>query len=452
MKTEVRLAAVEILCQWEQSHGPADAVMDQWLSRHTLGDPRDKHLLMALVYGVIRWRAYLDWILKQVSSHPLSKMRMLTLQTLRIGVFQLLFMDKIPEAAAINESVNCLKSTRQPKWLVGFVNGILRNIVRSKEMIPEPATQNPAIPEDARLSHPKWLLHRWQKRYGKEKAEQICKKNNTPPLLCLRVATGKITLGDFQNLLAVKGIEAVVGEFSPAALKVLGFQGPVSELPGYNEGFFQVQDEAAQLIVPLIAPLSNGRQYLDACAGLGGKTTQLAAILPEGASLVAIEPNKKRAALLEENLSRHVPDSNTLIFKARLEDMQKSFDHQFAGALIDAPCSGLGVIRRHPDIRWNRQPKDINRYQEQQLMLLEVAAPLISPAGVLVYSTCSTEPEENEVVVERFLKKHGEFSLTDCKDVLPFQAATLVDNHGFYRTLPGEHDLDGFFAARLIKK
>ncbi len=451
MNSDARFVSLEILCDWQKTHGPVDEIKDRWLSQHAFKDQRDAHLVMALVYGAIRWQGYLDWVLSRFSTHPLSKMKRRTLAALRIGLFQILFLDRIPQSAAINETVNSLRAARQPKWICGFVNGLLRNVARNRDTIPAPGQKDPAIPEHSRLSHPEWLLRKWQNRYGDDKAEEMCRQNNTQPDLCLCVNTVKGTREAFLGRLAEKGIKACLGEYSRQAVRMEGYKGPVHDLPGYHEGLFQVQDEAAQLIVPLLAPFKDGA-YLDGCAGSGGKTIQLADMLSGSGRILAVDPNKTRIALLRENLSRAGFVSSTEIIRGRLEELEVRFRGYFSGVLIDAPCSGLGVIRRHPDIRWNRQPGDVMRYQRQQLGLLEGAAEFTKPGGTLVYSTCSTEPEENDAVVSLFLEKHKEFSLTDCKDVLPSQARVLVDTGGFFRTNPADHDLDGFFAARLVKK
>jgi 16S rRNA (cytosine967-C5)-methyltransferase len=212
-----------------------------------------------------------------------------------------------------------------------------------------------------------------------------------------------------------------------------------------------VQDEAAQLVSFLLGPLKPEKTYLDGCAGLGGKTSHLAQILPTKSKLLAIEPNGERVKKLRENLIRLQLNTSVTIVEGTVDALLPEMTEKFAGVLIDAPCSGLGVIRRHPDIRWNRTPDDLLRYQEIQSAILESAAQLLAPGGTLVYATCSTEPEENEDVVQKFLAEHPRFLMSDCKDLLPENGAALVDSLGFFRTLPGRDDLDGFFGAKLVK-
>ena len=454
MSKSTRYITIEILCSWEESRLPIDQLMEQYISNISLGDPRDRQLIMSLVYGVIRWRGYLDWVVEKFSKHPLSKMKSRTLQALRVGIFQLLFLDRVPASAAINETVQALKDMKQPKWLTGFVNGLLRAVSRQKETIPDPRreTKDTSLPDAARLSHPDWLIDRWKNRYGAAETAAICRKNNTAAPLCLRVNALRTTPSGFLEKLSQAGLKAEPGKFSPLAITLVDYHGPVTEIPGFAEGLFQVQDEAAQLVSLLLGPLQPEKSYLDACAGLGGKTSHLAQMLPHAGELVAIEPNLGRIKKLKENLGRLRLDTTVTIVEGMLGSLLPDNKEKFDGILIDAPCSGLGVIRRQPDIRWNRRPDDLLRYQEAQLALLKDAAQLITPKGILVYATCSTEPEENDEVIKKFLAMHPQFILSDCRDMLPESGACLVVSQGFFRTLPGHDDLDGFFAARLIKK
>ena len=444
MKPTPRDLAIDILCQWERDHRPIDQFLDARQRQEEMADPRDQQLLFALVYGVIRWRGYLDWVLGRFSRHPLNKMKLRTRQALRVGTLQLLFMDRIPPAAAINETVAALKQSRQPGWLTGFVNGVLRTIARQPDL-PRPQDPDSDLPKTARFSHPQWLVDRWEKRYGQEGCAAICRANNSPPILCLRVNSRAISRTALQEMFAAAGIAARPGLFSPEALLLDDFQGAITRLPGYVQGFFQVQGEAAQMAGRLLMPLQPDGSYLDGCAGLGGKTSHLAQELPAGAKLLAVEPNRLRVKRLRDNLARlQLADRVQII-----EDILENINGTFSGILLDAPCSGLGVIGRHPDIRWNRTAADLGRYQKKQLALLDTAAHLLAPAGLLVYVTCSTEPEENELVIEKFLAAHPEFTLENAQASFPEQ---LVDQAGFFRTLPGEHGLDGFFGARLRKK
>ena len=448
-----RYIAIEILCSWQERGLPLDQLMEQYIVAMPPGDPRDRLLIMSMIYGVARWRGYLDWVVEKFSKHPLAKMKNRTLQALRTGIFQLLFLDRVPASAAINETVQVLKDLQQPKWLTGFVNGILRSVDRNRQNIPDPrdADNTALVPETALLSHPGWLITRWKKRYGNAGALSICRKNNTQAPISLRVNTTLATPAVLLEKLRTEGLHAEAGKYSPLAIKLGAYTGPVTAIPGFADGLFQVQDEAAQLVSLLLGPLEPGKSYLDGCSGLGGKTSHLAQICASGSRLVALEPNSSRIRKLRENLVRLRHDKTVTIVEGTLDTLLPDSREKFSGILIDAPCSGLGVIRRHPDIRWNRSPDNLLRYQARQLDLLTIAAQLVALQGILVYATCSTEPEENDMVVKTFLAAHPQFILSDCREMLPESAACLVDSTGFFRTLPGHDDLDGFFAAQLIK-
>lgn len=444
-----RALAIAILCQGEESGAPIDQLRDDELRRHSMMDVRDRRLIMALVYGVLRWQRYLDWVLAEHSRHPLQKMKMLTLQALRVAVFQLLFMDRIPDSAAINETIKTLQAARQPRWLTGFVNALLRAISASKTSLP---TRNDTVKMPCRvgLSHPDWLLDRWLPRYGKEQTTRICQANNTPSTLVLRLNTAKTNTKNFLETLHQVGIAADPGSVAPDSIVLQGALPAVEEIPGYTQGLFMVQDQGAQLIPLLFGPLPAG-PLLDGCAGLGGKTTHLASMLPTGSRLVAVEPHPARIMRLRENLSRLGYLDQVDIFETDLAKYAHDSHERFPNILLDVPCSGLGVIRRHPEIRWNRSPADLERYQAMQSELLYITAPLLAPGGVLVYATCSTEPEENDEVIDRFLERYPGFALSSCAPSLPPAARIFVDGRGFFRTIPNLNGMDGFFAARLVQ-
>ncbi|MCX5863752.1 MAG: 16S rRNA (cytosine(967)-C(5))-methyltransferase RsmB [Deltaproteobacteria bacterium] len=438
-----RAIAMDTLLSWEKSQEPLDQVLEGMLSGSAVDDPRDRQLVMALVYGVVRWQGYLDAIIQKFASHPLHQMKPLTLAALRVGLYQLVFLDRIPESAAINETVQGLKSARQPKWLTGFVNGVLRAMVRQRAALPAP-DEAAAV-----LSHPAWLVARWEELFGSARTRLICGINNTMPPLVVRVNSRRISVDDWLALLRENKIACERGLFAQEAVRIDNFQGSVTALPGYEQGFFVVQDEAAQMVTQLLAPFASAR-YLDACAGLGGKALHLAQLLPESGRVVAVEPSLKRQALLKDNL-RRLGGPEIEIHSTTLQDFAAQRQEAFAGVLVDAPCSGLGVIRRQPDIRWQRSLAALQGYQEKQLALLGAAAGLVEQRGVLVYATCSIDLLENDEVIAAFLTAHPEFFITLAQEYLPEAARGLCDQQGFFKTTP-EQGLDGFFAARMVKK
>ncbi|WYD80426.1 MAG: 16S rRNA (cytosine(967)-C(5))-methyltransferase RsmB [Candidatus Electrothrix gigas] len=459
-----RSLALETLVQWTGTGKPVQGFINRIVHDSGLKN-KERQLAVMLIMAVLREQEYLDSLISRFSKTKLRKMKPLTLAALRIGVIQICRLERIPDSAAVNETVKALKKMRQPGWLCSFVNGTLRTIARNRESLPKPENAGPeGTPV---LNHPAWLTTRWQEQFGKKQMLAICRVNNLEPNLCLQVNcfnrfhTDRNTL-DTLNILkarfAAKGISGFKpGSFAVDSLLLYAQRGAVTDLPGFTEGLFQVQDQAARLACELLGPFKEQGRYLDGCAGLGGKTCTLAALLPQDALLVAVEPDQRRFRLLQENLQRQGLTNQIKQVETVRQNLQEfaatedTPDTLFDGILIDAPCSGTGVIRKHPDIRWNRQPEDLISSQKTQLELLHTAAVLLKPGGVLVYATCSLEPEENQQVVEQFLAAHPAFALTDCRDFLPASARSLVDEQGFFAPLPTE-EIEGFFAARLVRR
>lgn len=441
--TTPRAAAVEVLCLWATTHSSIDLLFHS--AAEELADI-DRGLVKTLVYGVLRQKEYLNYIIRKFSKHPLAKMKPRTLMTLRIGVYQLLFLSRIPESAAVNATVNTLKAAGQPAWLIGFANGLLRTVARNRTSLPTP--EQLALGDPPIFNHPAWLIERWLAHFGMEKTRTICAINNTEPPLTLRINSRRTSRSALRTLLEKSGIEAKNGFSSPMGLIIETFPGGIASLPGYDQGHFQVQDEAAQLASMLVGPLPARCRVLDGCAGLGGKTSHLAELLPPAGAIVAIEPDTRRFGFLRENLKRLGHTERVTPVRTDLQSYAATRPPLFDAILIDAPCSGTGVIRRQPDIRWNRQPSDLALYQQTQLQLLATATFLLKPGGILVYATCSLEPEENEEVIHEFLEQHPQFAVDNAATLLPESAHRLVDGAGFFHPSPAD-GLDGFFAARL---
>lgn len=437
-----RSVAVETLDQWEGRPLPIDRI---FTARAARLEPVERRLARTLVYGVLRQRDTLDAVIANYSRHGLDQLDSRVLTTLRVGVFQLFFLSRIPSSAAVNTTVNTMKRGRKPSWLVGFVNGVLRRIAAERADLARFAQDSEGL---ARTNHPQWLCARWSKLFGDEQMRAICAVNNTEPILSLRVNTRKGGRADFLAELKKNGINTEVGRISPLGLLVDGYPGPIPTLYGYEAGRFQVQDEGAQLISLLLSCLSGPCRVLDACAGLGGKTGHLVELLPAGSTVLALEPDGHRYRLLLENINRLGHEKQVRPVQGTLASLLRKKTEPFDAILVDAPCSGTGVIRRQPDIRWNRQPADLAKYAAQQLTLLQQAAALLKPGGLMVYATCSLEPEENMQVVERFLAGSPAFSLASAAPCLPEQAQSLVQENGSFATLPTD-GCDGFFAVCL---
>jgi len=405
----------------------------------------DRQLAVNIIYGLLRTREALDTMLQHLCSQPLKKFHPFVLQALRVGIYQIMFLDRIPESAAVNESVKAVRAARLPKRLHGFVNGVLRNSIRKRDELLA-LLKNSAKPI---LNHPDWLAKRWEKQYGRDETIRICKQNNKQAAFSLQVNSCITTRESLLETLREHNIPAHFGSYCKDTLILDDFHGDINNVPGFPEGQFQVQDQGAQLLTQLIGPITENGEYLDACAGVGGKTSgliQLANLAQ--AHVSAVEPDKMRQKKFKENMARLHPDRQVPLFWGTLQDFAKTSNKRFHGILLDAPCSGTGVTRRHPDIRWNRKPEDFTRYQQTQLQLLQTAATLLHPGGRLVYSTCSLEQEENEETLNAFLAVNNNFSLINCEEILPHSAAKLIDNACF-RPLP-DTEIDGFFGAVLV--
>ncbi len=446
MKKNARFAAIETLKRLQRDRKPVTMILDS-VARKCELDTGDRQLAMKISYGVLRQREYLDGLLGELCRRPVSQLKPFVYQALSSGLFQLFFLDRIPPSAAVNETVKAVKSGGFPEQVQGFVNGVLRQSLRRKSELPAPDA--PGTAGHPPLNHPDWLTSRWEAHYGHEAMLKICAHNNREPDLCLHLSP-RTSRKAYLQLLQDNNIGALPGNYCPEALILPDFHGPVTNLPGFAEGLFQVQDQSAQLATRLLAPFGPGRRYLDCCAGLGGKTTHLAWLAGATAGgVTAIEPDPGRYRLLGENFDRLCPDIKLTSHQTTLELFAGSNPGLFDTILLDTPCTGTGIIGRQPDIRWNRRITELDGYRERQTALLNKAAELLAPGGILVYATCSIEPEENSEVIARFLSLNTDFFLTDPKHYLPENAHQLIQKNCF-APLPAP-GIDGFFAARLSR-
>jgi 16S rRNA (cytosine967-C5)-methyltransferase len=374
----------------------------------------------------------------------------LVLDIIRLGLYQILFLSRIPISAAVNDSVELAKE-KTPFWVVRFVNAVLRSAVGRAKEIPLPTdTDDPVAAMAIGESHPRWMVGRWVKRMGIEETRRLCKANNQIPSVTARVNTLKVSRERLLRSLTGHVKKVSQTRFSPDGLALRGLKRAIPDMPAFQEGWFQVQDEAAQLVSYVLGPRP-GETILDACAGRGGKTGHIAQLMKDSGVIKAMDRQAWKLQSLEASM-RRLGVSNVTTWHHDLseptgEDVADTFDR----ILVDAPCSGLGVVRRRPDIKWRKQEEDLARLQRKQEDLLASLAPLVKRGGCLVYSVCSLEPEEGERVVEDFLKSHADFVI-DCSSTgLAEIDERLVDRPGIFRSLPHRHDMDGFFAVRLKK-
>ena len=461
-----RAIALSLLVESERSEEGVDVLLDRALARCSF-DSRERALTVELTYGVLRRLATIDWRLEPVLDKPLPRLPVAVQMVLRLGAYQLLFLDRIPQSAAVNESVNLARAfagTVGRDWS-GLVNAVLRGLLR-QPLQPWPSMDHDAAQALAvRYSIPLWLSRRWVERLGLASAEAACEGVSVAPPMTLRVNRLVATREALLETFAQAGIAAKATLVSPFGI-VLEEGGSVPSFPGFHEGAFYVEDEAAQLI-PLLLDPQPGDIVLDACAAPGGKSTHLADLMHNKGTIYAIDRKGARLDLLRNNCDRLrvqivVPIVGDIreprawvpiIEPTRLSSVKKAgvSGPSIDRILVDAPCSGLGVLRRHPEAKWRKDEQAFPRHQALQSQILEAVAPCLRPGGVLVYSTCSTEPEENKDVIERFCRAHAEFQRESVVPWLPPGARGFVTEQGALSTMGNRFSMDGFYAARLRK-
>ncbi len=409
-------------------------------------DKRDRSFHREIVYGVLRYRDTIDWILKHFLKNP-ARLGDFTRNNLRVAIYQIFFM-RVPDWAVVNESVEIEKGKSANTFAArkaSLVNAVLRNALRQKEIFSPPLKLDDPVEAMAiNTSHPKWLIQRWIERFGMDDALLFVLANNKVQPFSIR--TNTLRTGR-DGLLDVMRENSIAGEptlFSPDGITL-------KEMLSYADlncihGLFAVQDEASQLITYLLDP-KPGERILDACAAPGGKTSHIAQCMHDRGKIIAVEKDPKRICKLEENLGL-LGIRSVAIINADVTDLKFTDMGTFDKILVDAPCSSLGVIRKNPDIKYKNTYTDLLNNSIKQLALLKAASRFLAEKGKLVYSVCSTEPEEGELVVREFLKTETDFCIIEEVQndfLLPFM------DKGMFRTYPYKYNMDGFFGVALCK-
>lgn len=448
MAAIARRIALSVLSALHKSNATLDHQLSEAFKKNYPLKQCDRALATELVLGVLRWRGRLDWIVGHLSKTPLHKMDPVVLDIIRLGLYQILFLSRIPVSAAVNDSVELAKK-KAPVWVVRFVNAVLRSAEGRAKEIPLPAEEEDGVTALAiEASHPPWMVDRWLKRMGVEETRRLCQANNQIPPVTIRVNTLKVSRPELLKSVTPHVKQVDETPFSPDGLVLRGLKRAIADLPAFQAGWFQVQDEAAQLVSYLLGPRP-GETILDACAGRGGKTGHMAQLMKGRGVIKAMDRQAWKLRALEASMRRLGVSNVTLWHHDLLEPMDEAVVGTFDRILVDAPCSGLGVLRRRPDTKWRKQEEDLRRLQKKQGHFLASLAPLVKRGGCLVYSVCSLEPEEGERTVEGFLKSHPDFAIDDSSTGPAEMDQSLVDGSGVFRSLPHEHDMDGFFAVRL---
>jgi 16S rRNA (cytosine967-C5)-methyltransferase len=456
---DARQVALLSLTEWESGDQKIDVVLERELVAAGLDD-RDTALAQNLTYGVMRWRGRLDWVLDQYVKGGLRSLPLPIRNALRLGLYQIDYLDRIPARAAVNESVNLAKRYGH-RGTAGLVNAVLRNVLTSLRPDFPSVESDPVSHVSAVYSHPSVLVGRWIERYGLDRTIIFCEYNNEVPRLVARVNGLTCSTRALERALKCEGRETRPGRYVDECVEILG-GGDVTDLRCFQDGLMQIQDESTLVAVRLLGPRP-GEEIIDTCAAPGGKTTYTAELMRGDGRIRAFEISRRRAEMLTENLERlRIRNCEVLCGEATAETAAPA-----DAVLVDAPCSGTGTLGRRIDSRWKFDlnarervkeevrelerihPRQIFAHQaSRQLRLLLNAAELVRDGGRIVYSTCTMEPEENEQVVERFLGKRPDFVI---EDPLPYVPSMFVDGQ-FVRSEPHKHGIDGAFAVRLVKK
>jgi 16S rRNA (cytosine967-C5)-methyltransferase len=437
-----RGTAVKILNRIERSDSYLDKLLDAELGSDDMNE-LDKGLMNEIVTGVIRWKMKLDWVLTGFFHGNFTKAETNIKNALRVALYQIQFLDRVPHSAAVNEAVEFTKRLRGQK-AADLVNAILRNIIRNIENIRYPDPEEDKIRNLAVIeSHPVWMTKRWMERYGYDNAKRMMEANNAVPDLALRVNRLKVDFTYFLSLLDKHQIQYTRSQYLDYFVRVQHMAGiGSSEL--FQQGYFSVQDESAGMPVLLLDP-KPGERVIDLCSAPGGKTTFIGELMKNSGEIIAIDRYETRLHLVKNSCQRlgisnvHlIADDGTTI---EIPPADK--------VLVDAPCSGLGVLSKKPDAKWQRDADDIPKLVHLQNSLMENAAKLVKSGGVLVYSTCTIEPEENFGLIKEFLLQHPEFALVPGNGIIH---PDLIGNQGQVETFRHKHGMDGSFSVRLRKK
>ena len=440
-----RELALDILVKVDQRMSHADVLLDYALTHGNL-KRRDRALLTEMVYGTLRWRGRIDWVAERFLSQPLTKMKARLRNILRLTLYQLLFLSKVPEYAAVNEGVVLAKQWNGQRG-GALVNAVARKILREKESISFPsAEENPEKHLAVMWSHPEWLVRLWQDYLPGEDIADLLAANNRKAFVTLRVNSMRTDRDALLEKLRAEGVSAVPCHWSPQGMKVRA-PSTVERLPGFREGLFQVQGEASQMVGFLLDPQPH-ETVLDACAAPGGKTTHLAELMTDLGEVVAVDASARELEKLKENVQRLELASIRVFHVDVAQGLPPSCPQTYDRILVDAPCSGLGTLRSHPEAKWQRKTSDVKRLAELQSKILQRVVRYLKPGGILVYATCTLTMDENEGVVKEFLQREKGMILEDAASILPGDAKGMTRGK-FFLALPHKHDTDGFFAARI---
>lgn len=443
MSKAPREIALEVINRVHKTGSYANLLLPKKLQESDL-DVRDRAFVTELTYGTLRAKGTLDWVIKKFSSQKIDKIPDLVLDLLRMSIYQIIYLD-VPDRAAVNEAVDIAKKNFHP-GISKFVNGLLRSVARDKENLPWPDREADPVKYIAlKYFHPMWIVKSWIEEFGVADTEALCAANNRAPKMMIRVNTLRTDPETLAQALTGAGWTVEAGSYLREALSLRG-GGDITRPSQFKAGHFYVQDESSMIIAHVVDP-QPGEIVLDAAAAPGGKTTHMVELMKNKGQVIAVDTNASRVDLMKQNFSR-MGSSIALPLNADAKKINTVIKKPVDRALLDAPCSGLGVLARRPDSRWHKNPEQITELMSLQTDMLDAVAGVVKPGGVLVYSVCTMTRQETRLVVERFLRIREDFYIDAIAPYLPERLRADVKDD-MLQLLPHKHGVDGLFIARL---
>ncbi len=436
MKINARKLALRILDEIDQTHDFSHLVVNRTFQRYDI-ESADRRFVSHIVFGVLENKLLLDYYIRKLSAQRFSRIDPSIVNILRMGLYQLVYMTKVPDSAAVDESVKLAKGITAKDS--SFVNGILRTFLRSNKTIELPDRNKHLVTHlGIKYSFPEWLVEMWLKAYGEKTTEGLLEASNKTPQLSLRVNTLQTDLETLQKKLDAVGIVSKQSELVPIGLVIESLNNlAMQEIPGYSEGDFIIQDISSMCVAHL-SGVKDDQTVLDVCAAPGGKTTHMAQLMHNSGRVIARDNQADKLETINENVTR-LKIKNVIVEQYDALTLDESLINTVDVVLVDAPCSGLGIIRRKPDIKYNKTPEGLLGLIDIQKGILKNAAEYVKVGGTLMYSTCTLNPAENQDIVNWFLKQDTRFKVQPLSEV------------GYLTLFPNTHETDGFFIAKLNK-
>ncbi len=442
----IRELAAVLVCEIMENGAYANLLLEKQL-RIISVSPADRRMLTEIVNGSVRMVKHLDWVLNLFLKADISSQNRWLRNVLRISAYQVMFMERVPDYAAVNEAVAIMRKKTGP-GLARVVNGVLRNLLRQLGQLSYPQDETEKI--SVYYSHPRWLVELLLEIYGRLESERIMAFDNHAPALVIRCNTLKNNPAGLLEEMENEGVLARISPCVPYALRIESLNSPLHDTKSFKEGAFYIQNEASMLAAAILSPEPGQRVY-DLCCGVGGKSTHMAEFMNNHGQIAAFDLYSAKLKLLEQNCER----LGISIVKGFEYDLTRTLEQFPAGqrVLLDAPCSGLGVLARRADSRWKKSPEMLQNLAGLQRSILENASGLVESGGCLLYSTCTINPAENQEVVQDFLQRHRQFELMGFADRIDFWKLKPEDKkaaeRGMLCLLPGTYDTDGMFYALM---